>query len=89
MADLLSRTVFYKVSHHLSFNGTPLDKGIRLMNSPDLAVMAPLDRRRISPRWKTTMPNYRLLRDLMERSQGKCILMDEVEIVPPPSAQFD
>lgn len=89
VADLLNRTVFYKVSHHLSFNGTPLDKGIQMMNNPDLAVMVSLDLRRISRRWRTTMPNYRLLRDLMERSQGKCILMDEVEIIPPPSTQFD
>ena len=89
VTDLLSRTVFYKVSHHLSFNGTPLDKGIQLLNNPDLAVMVPLDLRRISSRWRTTMPNYRLLRDLMERSQGKCIIMDEIEIIPPPSAQYD
>jgi hypothetical protein len=87
--DLLNRTVFYKVAHHLSFNGTPLDKGIRLLNNPDLAVMVTLDRSRISSRWKTTMPNKRLLQDLMERSQGKCILMDEIEIVPSPSTQFD
>lgn len=78
--DLLNRTVFYKVSHHLSYNGTPLDLGIRLMNSPDLAVMVTLDRSRISSRWRTTMPNKRLLQELLDRSQGRCIVMNDLEL---------
>lgn len=78
--DLLNRTVFYKVSHHLSYNGTPLDLGVRLMNSPDLAVMVTLDRSRISSRWRTTMPNKRLLQELLDRSQGRCIVMNDLEL---------
>ncbi|MBO0360831.1 hypothetical protein J0X19_22925 [Hymenobacter sp. BT186] len=87
--DLLNRTVFYKVSHHLSFNGTPLDKGLRLMNSPDLAVMVTLDRTRISSRWRTTMPNKRLLQELTERSQGRCILMNESDLACTSTTTFD
>jgi hypothetical protein len=87
--DLLNRTVFYKVSHHLSYNGTPLDKGIRMMNHPDLAVMVTLDRSRISSRWLTTMPNKRLLQELISRSQNKCIVMNDLELTDLPGIRLD
>lgn len=87
--DLLNRTVFYKVSHHLSYNGTPLDKGIRMMNHPDLAVMVTLDRTRISSRWLTTMPNKRLLQELIGRSQNKCIVMNDLELTDLPGLPLD
>lgn len=86
VTELLGRTVFYKVSHHLSYNGTPLDLGIRLMTHPDLTTMVTLDRQRIQSRWKGTMPNRSLLRDLIERCQGRCFIMSENEIADAPSA---
>lgn len=87
--DLLNRTVFYKVSHHLSYNGTALEKGIRMMNSPRLATMVTLDRTRISSQWKSTMPNHALLGELVKRCQGRCFIMNEAEIDAPPSAVLD
>jgi hypothetical protein len=87
--DLLNRTVFYKVGHHLSFNGTALEKGIMMMNSPDLTSMVTLDRNRISSKWKTTMPNKPLLSELIKRCQGRCFIMDETEIENPPSVELD
>lgn len=89
IADLLSRTVFYKVSHHLSYNGTALKKGIELMDSPDLAAMVTLDRKRIASKWKSTMPNKHLLEDLIKRCQGRVFFMDEAEVDNPPSATLD
>jgi hypothetical protein len=83
--DLLNRTVFYKVSHHLSYNGTALTKGIEMMNSPQLATMVTLDRTRIASKWKTTMPNKKLLAELITRCQGRCFIMNEAEIDCPPS----
>ena len=77
--SLLNRTVFYKVSHHLSFNGTALAKGIMMMNSPNLASMVTLDRSRISEKWKSTMPNTPLLIELNKRCKGRCFIMSEFD----------
>jgi len=87
--DLLNRTVFYKISHHLSFNGTPTKLGIDMMESNELAAMATLDRKRISSKWKGTMPNKMLLQDLMRRCQGKVFIMTEFEIRNAPSKMTD
>lgn len=87
--DLLNRTVFYKVGHHLSYNGTALQKGISMMQSPDLAAMATLDRRRISKGWKSTMPNKFLMQELIKKCQGKLFIMDEFEIRNAPSKTLD
>ena len=87
--DLLRRTVFYKVGHHLSYNGTALEKGIMMMESPELAAMATLDRNRIANAWKTTMPNKFLLQELIRRTQGKFFIMDEFEIEGGPAAQMN
>ncbi|OON68548.1 MBL fold metallo-hydrolase [Hymenobacter sp. CRA2] len=83
--DLLNRTVFYKVAHHLSYNGTPLAKGVQMMTSPELAVMASLDLNRIAERWKSTMPNKELLAELMRRSQGRCFVMEDAALLSPSS----
>jgi hypothetical protein len=89
--DLLNRTAFLKIAHHLSYNGTALKKGIEMMPLSDMVSMASLDRTRISKNWKNTMPNKFLLRDFIKRCNGRVILMNESEINDPPSAslQFD
>jgi len=76
MEDLLNRTVFYKVAHHLSHNGTAKRLGMEMMTHPDLVAMATLDYNIISPRWKTTMPNRGLLQDLIRNSKGRLIVMN-------------
>lgn len=87
--DLLGRTVFYKVGHHLSYNGTALEKGILMMKDPRLAAMATLDRHRIAKGWTSTMPNKALLQELIRRTQGKLFIMDEFGIDGPPSTKLD
>ncbi|HVU53506.1 MAG TPA: MBL fold metallo-hydrolase [Puia sp.] len=87
--DLLNRTVFYKVGHHLSYNGTALEKGILMMNTPALVAMATLDRHRIAKGWTSTMPNKYLLQELIKRTQGKLFIMDEFEVPDPPSTRLD
>ncbi len=42
-ADLLRRTAFYKVGHHASHNATLREKGLELMDRPDLVAMVPVD----------------------------------------------
>ncbi|GAB3809123.1 hypothetical protein GCM10028819_49690 [Spirosoma humi] len=75
--DLLNRTVFYKVAHHLSHNGTAKRRGIDMMKHPDLAAMATLDYNIISNGWKTTMPNRDLITDLLTRTKGRLLIMNE------------
>jgi hypothetical protein len=87
--DLLSRTVFYKVGHHLSYNGTALEKGIKMMPENGMASMVTLDRKRISSKWKSTMPNTELLKELIKRTDGKVFIMDEEGIKNPPSKFLD
>src|SRR5690606_31684480 len=87
--DLLNRTVFYKVGHHLSYNGTALEKGILMMESEELAAMATLDRRRIAEKWKSTMPNKYLLQELIRRCHGRVFVMDEYQLGNRPSRQLD
>jgi hypothetical protein len=87
--DLLNRTVFYKVSHHLSFNGTATEKGINMMESDDLAAMVTMDRKRIASKWKGTMPNKFLLNDLITRCKGKVFIMNEFQVKDAPSKTLD
>jgi len=42
-ADLLRRTVLYKVGHHGSRNATAKDEGLELMKSRELVAMIPVD----------------------------------------------
>ena len=42
-ADLLRRTVFYKVGHHGSHNATLKESGLELMTNPVLVAAIPVD----------------------------------------------
>lgn len=82
--DLLSRTVFYKVAHHLSHNGTAERLGMDMMTHPDLAAMATLDYTIISKPWKNTMPNSALLKDLLTKTKGRLMVMNEEGLYADP-----
>ncbi|MFN0177059.1 MAG: hypothetical protein ACKVU0_20625 [Saprospiraceae bacterium] len=78
--DLLEKTVFYKVSHHLSHNGT----GIEILNKmqhSDLVAMATLDLKKILPGWRSTMPNDLLSAELIRKTQGRLFLLGDTEII--------
>ncbi len=68
---LLGKTVFYKVGHHLSHNGTATHLGIDLMNSGELTAMATLDFKKINDGWLNTMPNDLLSATLIKKCKGK------------------
>lgn len=75
--DLLNRTVFYKVAHHLSHNGTAKRKGLEMMTHKDLAAMATLDYAVISDSWTSTMPNAGILADLLTQTRGRLMVLRE------------
>lgn len=73
--DLLNRTVFYKVAHHLSHNGTARRKGLEMMTDQNLSAMATLDYGVISEGWTGTMPNQGLLEELLTKTRGRLMVM--------------
>lgn len=78
--DILNRTVFYKVAHHLSHNGTAQRLGLEMMNHKDLAAMATLDYGNISNGWKSTMPNRALIKELLKRTKGRLMILNEDDL---------
>jgi hypothetical protein len=75
--DLLRRTVFYKVAHHMSHNGTAKQIGMDLMTHKDLCAMATLDYNVIAPGWTSTMPNRALLQQLLTATKGRLLILNE------------
>ncbi len=73
---LLNRVVFYKVAHHLSHNGTARSVGLDMMTSPQLSAMATLDYGVIPSGWKSTMPNRMILKELLEKTKGRTMIMN-------------
>ncbi len=78
--DLLNRTIFYKVAHHMSHNGTAERLGLDMMTDPKLTAMATLDYDVISSGWKNTMPNKFILNDLLLKTKGRLIFSNETGI---------
>jgi hypothetical protein len=71
-ADLLARTVLYKVGHHASHNATLREKGLELMTSHELAAMIPVNRE-MAKRKKWNMPFPPLFKRLNERTRGRIL----------------
>jgi len=78
-ADLLARTVFYKVGHHCSHNAT-LVAGLERMTHPDLVAFIPVDKTdsQITKRGGWKMPAKNLFRRLVEKTEGRVLQMDGV-----------
>ncbi len=74
-ADLLARTVFYKVGHHASHNATLRVGGLESMIG-DLVAMIPVDHAMaVKKRWN--MPYPKLLKALNERTRGRVMRIDK------------
>ncbi|HTG32646.1 MAG TPA: MBL fold metallo-hydrolase [Thermoanaerobaculia bacterium] len=86
-ADLLRRTALYKVGHHASHNATLREKGLELMERPDLVAMIPVDEQ-MAHRPKGgnpdgwDMPFLPLLERLREKTRGRVLRADSG--LPPP-----
>jgi len=74
---ILNNTVFYKVGHHLSQNGTPKEKGLELMKSDDFSAMVTLDFDKINAGWLNTMPNDLIGSELIRKTQGKLFFVGD------------
>ncbi|MFN2397762.1 MAG: hypothetical protein ABR543_03805 [Gemmatimonadaceae bacterium] len=77
VADLLARTVFYKVGHHSSHNATVKEGGLELMQREDLVAMIPVDRKVAmsrKPPWQ--MPANALYKRLIKKTKGRVIRSD-------------
>jgi hypothetical protein len=79
-ADLLARTVFYKVGHHSSHNATSKEHGLELMEREDVLVaMIPVDRKvamKKTPPWR--MPAEALYVRLVEKTNGRVLRADTI-----------
>jgi hypothetical protein len=77
-ADLLRRTVFYKVGHHASHNATAREQGLELMEDDDLVAMIALDHEiainKRPHRW--VMPADALYRRLIQQTRGRVLRSD-------------
>jgi glyoxylase-like metal-dependent hydrolase (beta-lactamase superfamily II) len=86
-ADLLRRTALYKVGHHASHNATLREKGLELMERPDLVAMIPVDEP-MAHRPKGgnpdgwDMPFAPLLERLKAKTRGRVLRADTG--APPP-----
>ncbi len=72
VADLLARTVLYKVGHHGSHNATLRELGLELMSSGELAAMLPVDRK-TAQKMDWQMPFPSLYRRLLEKTNGRIL----------------
>ena len=76
-ADLLARTVFYKVGHHASHNAT-LRPAFETLGTPELVALIPVDKKDpniTKPNgWK--MPAKGLFKRLKEKTSGRVLQMD-------------
>ena len=76
-ADLLGRTVFYKVGHHSSFNATMKEKGLERMRRDDLVAMIPLDSTTAENKWEaTSWPATKVYAALCEHTVGRVLRSD-------------
>jgi hypothetical protein len=76
-ADLLKRTVLYKVGHHASHNATLRAQGLELMEAPGLVALIPVDHAMaVKKRW-VGMPFPALLARLQEKARGRVLRIDQ------------
>ena len=75
-ADLLARTVLYKVGHHGSHNATLREQGLELMTSEDLLAMLPVDRP-TAKKMEWAMPFPSLFERLQERTKGRILDLEQ------------
>lgn len=82
-AELLARTVFYKVGHHGSRNATLSEGGLELMTDPGLSAFIPTDKTMAKKvRWKD-IPAAVLLERLRARTGGRLIQSDAEWVQQP------
>jgi hypothetical protein len=86
--ELLAATVFYKVGHHGSHNGTASHSGLELVNSQNLVAFMPLVQAKVPIAWggAANFPAQQLYGVLIEKTKGRLIRTDE-GLVEDPRAE--
>ena len=81
--DLVARTVFYKVGHHCSHNGTIGKGGLELMNREDLVAFIPLDKATAAKQGKKgwDMPAGPLFKALNDKAKKRVAISDQSESI--------
>jgi len=79
-AELLQRTVFYKVGHHGSHNATLRSKGLEMMSNSGLVAMIPVDEKWAKEAQGWEHPAKNLL-DCLEKKTGRRII--RTDEIPP------
>jgi hypothetical protein len=77
-ADLIARTVFYKVGHHGSRNATLREKGREMMTSTELVAMIPVDEKWAKDVMGWDHPDEKLTARLMEITGGRVLRSDRI-----------
>jgi hypothetical protein len=75
-AELLSRTVLFKVGHHGAATATLTVGGLELMSSPDLVAMVSVDTE-IANRFGWKFPCSSLVERLVKSTRGRLIRSDQ------------
>lgn len=85
--ELLHDTVFYKVGHHGSHNGTASLSGLDLIKNNDLVAFMPLVQDKVPKEWggATNFPAKKLNEVLIEKTRGRLVRTD-VGLVQEPKA---
>jgi hypothetical protein len=76
-ADLLARTIFYKVGHHGSHNATLKAKGLELMIDDKLVAMIPVDHKMAVKKHWGRMPLPALVDRIREKTNGRVLMIDD------------
>lgn len=76
--ELLHDTVFYKVGHHGSHNGTASLSGLDMMKSSDLVAFMPLVENKVPAVWQHdgNFPAKKLYNVLKEKTRGRLVRTD-------------
>jgi hypothetical protein len=86
IAELLRRTVFYKVGHHASHNGTLKASGLEKMGD-DLIAMIPVHRKTADKLKGWHMPHEKLYKLLKTKTRGRVLRSDQdPDPAKPPGA---
>jgi beta-lactamase superfamily II metal-dependent hydrolase len=77
-ADLIARTVLYKVGHHGSRNATLREKGLEMMASIELVALIPVDEKWAKDVMGWDHPDEKLTARLMEMARGRVLRSDRI-----------
>ena len=88
--ELLKHTVFYKVGHHGSHNGTASKSGLDLVPDKDLVAFLPLVQEKVPKEWggANNFPGQELYGVLINKTKGRIVRTDEGVATDPRAVKL-